>query len=194
MKKTFLLLTTIFILSGCASRYYPISNSQSYRNTEEGNNLTYSYKFDVLAANGNKKYAKKEAKHNIDVMSVKITNNTDRELSVDNDIDFYVSNRQVQPLESTSVTSRIKQGAAIYLLYSFLFLYVDDGSSRTTIPIGVGIGIGNMAFASANNKKFKDEFSINNIIGKTIKPGETLHGLVGFIDIEHGSLRMEVKE
>jgi hypothetical protein len=195
MKKTTTLILTVFLLWGCASVYKPIQpSSLNYSNTEVGEEISYSYKFDVLNEKGNKRYARKEDKFNIDILSVKLINNTNKELDFNKNVKCYMGDRELYPLESNSVTSRIKQGVIGYILYGFVFLYIGNEENVTTIPIGLPIGIGNMIAAGSSNGKFKREFSEYNLVNKTINPGDTIYGLVAFKDIEYGKFEMKIVE
>ncbi len=195
MRKTITTVLFITLFFGCAGIYHPIQpNTLNYNNVEIREGVSYSYRFDVLPQKGNKKYVKKAAKYNIDIVAVKIINNTDRELDFNKDIQLYVGNKISYPLESTVVTSQIKQGVVGYLLYGLLFFQIHNNNSTTTLPVGLGIGIGNMIAASSNNEKFKKEFSTYNLVNKTIAPGETVYGLVALRDIGQGALEIKITD
>jgi hypothetical protein len=80
----------------------------------------------------------------------------------------------------------LKQPTPLYLLWGLLWLSVgggcDDGGdceSGTPIPIGFGIAAINMGIAGGANNNFLSELKANNMLDKTIHPGETVYGLVG---------------
>ena len=71
MRKIISLLLITIMFCGCATTYKPIRPSDlTYKNIEIGEKISYAYKFDVLDKTGNRKYAKKENKHNIDIVSL----------------------------------------------------------------------------------------------------------------------------
>ncbi len=195
MKKTSLLLIMLLIFGGCASIYKPIEpTTLYYPNMNIGEKFSYGYDFDVLYEAGNSKYAYKEYKNKISVVSIKFINNTDNELFFNKNIKYYQGNNEIFPLESSSVTKKIRQGVIVYLLYGLIALNLYDRSGDTPIPLGLPVGIGNMMVADVNNKKFNKEFVENNLLDKSIKPRETIYGFLAFRDIESGIIEMKLVE
>lgn len=194
LKKCHTLMVGMVFLAGCASSYSTINPKQvNYGLTGSTDEINYSYKYNVLAEKGNRKYAKRETKYGVSVVALKIENTTSSPIVVNEDINFSIGGKEVAPLNSQAVTSSIRQeGIGFYAFYGLLVLYLYDGGTVTTIPIGVPIGLGNIIVASSANKNFEKEFNDNNIVGKTIQPGETLYGLAGFRDIQYGNLEMEM--
>lgn len=193
MKITSYALVILFFCSGCAAFYKPVKPERfSYKNTQLYDDVNFAYRFDVLTLTKNKRYAKKEEKFDIDVVAVKITNNSDKVISFDEDIKFHMAGRELYPLENHRVTSKLKQTVLPYLLYSLLFLRIETSSSRTTIPLGAGIALGNVLSAASSNSSFKKEFSNNNLVGKMIPPNETVTGLVAFGGMEYGNLEISI--
>ena len=82
----------IFLFSQCASIYHPIDPPKVAYSFEQENNedLSFSYKYDVLAQSGNRKYSRKEKHHGFSVVSVRLRNNTNRTLSFARDIDLFI--------------------------------------------------------------------------------------------------------
>ncbi len=189
MKKIIVLFFTAFLLVGCASSYKSLHvENMHFNNEEKGDQISYSYKFNVLQDSGNKKYAKKEVNNNVDVVAVQITNNTSTEIDVRKDLKFEVNHRIAYPMESSAVGNLIKQGSAIYLLYLPVTLSAGTG----IIPIGIPIALINMISAGSSNGKFKTEFTQNNLLDTKIKPGETVEGLIGFSNIDFGNIKISV--
>jgi hypothetical protein len=182
-----IILISAALLSACASSYHPLRpNSTYFPATDEKNSVVFSYKLGVLREMGNKKYAKREDKKAIRVASVKLTNNTSRDITIGKDVIFQSANSEAVLLAPEFLHKELKQGVAIYLLY--LLLTGDQGLS---IIIGPGIAIGNMAGAGAANQNFLKELKAFNMINKTIKPGETVYGLIGFRDIGYAPLSLK---
>ncbi len=92
MKITSYALLVLFLCSGCAAFYKPVKPERfSYRNNKVYEDISFAYRFDVLTLTKNKRYAKKEEKFDIDVVAIKITNNSDKVISFDEDIKFHMA-------------------------------------------------------------------------------------------------------
>lgn len=181
--KKLLLLSLVVLISNCAGSYRPIApHSLTYPVSEERDGLKYSYRFNVLADTGNKKYAKKEQKRALRVVAMKLENNTGRTLNFKRDIDIYMGNQVVLPMEAGQAQQTLKQPAALYLLWTPLIVFTDDcdatGCDRTVLPVGPAIGVANTVIASSANKKLGTEMAIYDMLNKTIADGETVHGLI----------------
>ncbi len=194
MKNLFLLSVVTLLISSCASFYKPIDpHNFNYNTKDNGEVIDYDYKTDVLTLTGNQKYAKKEDKYGIDIVAVKIQNNTTEPINVKDDIDFIAGDRTIVPMESYLVEDNIKQrNIALYALYGLLTLNVERNGQQTIYPFGIGIAIGNIAVAASANSSFKKNFSEQNILNKTIQPGEVVYGLVAFRDLQSYKLEMKL--
>jgi len=76
----------------------------------------------------------------------------------------------------------IKQKVPFYLFYLLLTptqLTVNEDSFPIGYVLGPGLAAGNMAVASTANSRLKKELTDFDLFGKTIKPGQTLYGLIG---------------
>lgn len=194
MKKYAISLLSIVLFTGCAAIYHPIRPAEiGYGAPEISEKLSYSLKFDPLLNAGNPRFARKEAKYGISIVAVKITNNTDHDLTVGNEIGFFPDNREVIPLEPRSAGTQLGLGTAGYLLYSLLFLYIKNNNDVTTIPIGLPIGLGNLIVGTNSNNKLTQELITQSILSKKIGPNETIYGLVAFRDIRYGKLTLKAE-
>ncbi len=156
--------------------------------------MNYDYKSDVLAITGNKKYAKRERKSGINIIAVKITNNTTQMISVKNGIKFMTSGREIVPVESYIVEDNIKQkNIGFYALYCLLTLNITENGETAIYPFGIGIAAGNIALAVSSNSQFRKNFSEENIMNKRIPPGETIYGLAAFKNLQSYKLEMELR-
>ncbi|MCB0492851.1 MAG: hypothetical protein KDC93_10590 [Cyclobacteriaceae bacterium] len=178
-----LLLATIFLFS-CASSYKPILPQQMTYTSLEGNEgIGYSYRYNVLRETGNKKYANKEEKKALKLVALQIKNNTNGDIRLKEHAKFYMGDNMVLPIEPAQLHQQVKQIGALYMLWSLLFLNItncDKGEcSNIPIPIGLAGGLMNWSVASKANKNFMTELITNNILDKTIAPGETVTGLIG---------------
>jgi len=198
--KQIAILTTIIILSGCATAYHPINppSLRNYDSHSSQDNIEFSYKYDVLRENGNRKYAKKEDLTDIKLIAIKITNNTDSIINLSKNISFYSNQDIIIPINPSVITHSIKQGVPGYLFYlllSFVNLQVRNGYNVSIYPIGLIIGpattLINMLTASGANKKMSDELYKYNILNKDIKKGETVYGLIGFQNLGYKSISIK---
>ncbi|SMG48802.1 hypothetical protein SAMN05661096_03523 [Marivirga sericea] len=197
-------IATIFILSGCAVSYKPIHPvSLNYDSHQSEDGVELSYKYDVLRQNGNKKYAKKEDKRGVKLIALKITNNSQSAVNLGKNLTLYSGNNQIRPMEPMIIKESIKQivpGYLPYLLLTFVNLTTTKEQNgiieQNVIPIGLvlgpGITVGNMLIAGDANTKLLDELRLYNLIGKDIKPGETVYGIIGVRDIGYSPITVEV--
>lgn len=192
--KAYILLASLLLLS-CASSYKQIRpNSSNYQSSTNYSGVDFAYRLSVLRETGNKKYAKREDKKAIKLASVKLTNTTDKPLIVGEDIVIYSGNSKAVLLDPPTLHRELKQGVPIYLLYLLLTpLKLTTGEDTTPIgfAIGPGIAIGNMIGAGSANQNFLEELARFNIIGKTINPGETVYGIIGYGDTGYNPLSVK---
>lgn len=203
IKKALLGSFVIFFLCTCASSYKSINPSNlNYTYQPENDGLSFSYRANVLQDAGNKKYAKKEDRHDISVIAIKITNNTGRDLTFSKDLELKSGLKVFQPLDPKTVAFNVKQNSASYLLFLLLTplkLYV--GNSETgevsETPIGYAIGPGlallNVAKASSANSSFKKELRDNDVYAQVIPNGETVYGLISLSGYNYSNLTLELK-
>lgn len=182
-----LALTTL--TTSCAGSYAPIRPQRiaTYTSSPTAGPVDMAYQYDALHLGGsNKKYVKKEGKRGYHVAAVRVTNNWDRELNFSRDLVLLSGDRPVIPVPATGAAHDMEQGVAIYLLY--LLLNFQVGSTRdirtgatsggTFIPTGPFIAIGNMLGASLANINMRKEFESFDLTNRTIKPGETVYGII----------------
>ena len=200
VKNIFPLLLAIVLLHSCASSYRQINPDtfQNYASDIQSDGTTVSYKYNVLSATGNKKYAKRENKRGITLLAVKVENNSGQAIDFKRNIRISSNGEIVLPIESEILFKQLKQPAAIYLLYSLLwFTYsncTNGDCDNLYLPIGIPIGAGNALMASSANDKFKQELAQFNILKKMINPGETVYGLIGVRHNDYAPLKFEVVE
>ena len=133
------------------------------------------------------------------MIAVKITNNTDSIINVGKNVAFYSGQNQIFPMEPMVIKESIKQivpGYLPYLLLTFTNLYVSDGTSTETYPIGLGLGpvitIGNMAVAGSANKNMLNELYEYNILSRDIQKGETVYGIIGVRDMGYSPISVKM--
>lgn len=206
--KISLLLVFVMFLNSCASGYKKIDpKTINYGSKSIENNILLEYKYDLLA----KKYKKKETKNEIKLIAFKITNNSENDIIFGKDFKLsYENGNEVNLIETQQLFKTVKQSPASYLWYLLLSpvqLYsgtttTSNGSYTETKPansfpvgliLGPGLAGGNMIAASSANKNFKNELMEFDIIGKTIKKGETVYGLIGLNSNSYDSIKIKMQ-
>jgi len=192
-------IACLMLLSSCASRYKRINpETVVYNSISTDNSITMEYKYDVLT----KKYKKKEGKKKLRVVAIRITNRGETEKVIGQDIRFvYQSGAELSLLDHKIIFKSLKQHPATHLLYMLftpLNIYVSDGynGSTSTIPVGLAIGpgltLGNVLTSSGANRKFRKELEAKSLIGKIIKPGETVSGVIGIAAEGYDPIQIKV--
>ena len=104
-------------------------------------------------------------------------------------------------MEPESTKAVIKQNVPPYLLYmllSFVNLYVSNDSGTHVFPIGLVIGplitIINLAKAGAANQNLLKEFNTYNIMNSQINKDETVYGIISFSDDGFNPLTVRLAE
>lgn len=201
MKKLQLLFVSIMglLLLSCASGYQEIEPSNtSYASSTENMGVLLNYKYNVISK---KKYQKKEIKKGVRIVAVKLTNGSDRDLIFGKDIKLVNSNGMTLSLLNNSDTyDFLKQKSGFYFFYLLLSgvsVYTEDSDGDTTnYPVGLvagtGLALGNFFVAQSANKKFNSELLSYDLLGKTIKSGETVYGLIGLKTDSPEQLNMEI--
>ncbi len=190
-------LFSILLMSGCAKRYYTLNPATiSYSASNNMEDISLSYRYDVLNEKGNNKISKKEKKNNIKLVAVRITNNTDRVINIGNNAIFYSGSSIVYPMDAISIKNKLKQSVPSHLFYLLLtpltFSFNDSGSIPVGLILGPAIAGGNMLMAGISNKKFYEELLRYDIMGIDIRAGETVYGLVGFQSFSYDPLTIKL--
>ena len=196
------LTLSVLFLNSCASGYKKIQpKTINFASRSENNSIVLEYKYDLLE----KKYKKKELNNGLKVIAVKVTNNTSNDLVFGKDIRLtYENGNELNLLETNVVYNTIKQSPASYLWYLLLtpmqFQTTTTNSfgqqtSSSSTPIGLVIGPGlaggNMIAASSANKNFQNDLTENDIIGKIIKKGETVFGIIGIRSDNYDTIKVK---
>lgn len=203
MKRIFLLLTIVALLSGCASGYKAINpNTLNYRSESTDKQVKLEYKYELL----DKKYKKKELAKGVRLVAVKITNDSNKDLVFGKDVKLtYDDGSTLYVMENDRVFTSLKQSAASYLWYLLLTpmnLYTTENQNgfqtqTSSTPIGLVIGpgltAGNMIAVGTANKKFQKDLTTYNLNGMTIKKGETASGLIGIRSDDYNAIKIKVE-
>lgn len=201
--KTTFLLSVIVLLTSCASGYKAINPSTlNYLSNSTDKGVTLEYKYELL----DKKYRKKEVAKGVRLVAIKLTNNSDRDLTFGKEIKLtYDDGTGVYIMENEKVFSILKQSATSYLWYLLLtplqFVQTENTNGFQTknnstpigLVVGPGLAGGNMIAVGSANKKFQQDLLNYNINGKVIKKGETVSGLIGVRSDNAHSIKVNVK-
>lgn len=200
--KISVLALSVLFLTSCASGYKKIQPKKiNFASRSENNSVVLEYKYDLLE----KKYKKKELNNGLKVIAVKVTNNSANDLVFGKDIRLtYENGNELNLLETNVVYKAIKQSPASYLWYLLLspmqfqtMTTNSNGQQQTSsstpigLVIGPGLAGGNMIAASSANKNFQNDLLENDIIGKVIKKGETVYGIIGIQSNNYDSIKVK---
>lgn len=201
LQKATLTLSSVILLSGCASSFKSISpetfNFQSENSTK---NVKLSYSYNVLQERGNTKYARRELKTQNHIVAVKIKNNSGKDLVFNEDVKLLSNDIPATIVAPEIAFEEVKQSVPIYLLYLLLtptkLTITDESGQKTSFPLGFMLGPaisgGNMIIAGTANGKFKEELTSYNLLGKNIKNGETAYGLIAVKSAGYNPLTLQI--
>ena len=187
-------LGLLILVTGCAGSYTPIRPERiaTYQASAANAPIDFGYQFDALRLHGrNKKYLKHEAKKGYHVAAVRVTNRTGRELNFSRDLDLIYGDRPITPVAAPTAARDLRQGVAIYLLY--LPLTFTPAAGSTPFPIGPFIAGGNMLGAALANGNLRKEFETFDLTNRTIKPGETVYGILSLRETAVAPMRLELR-
>ena len=145
--KIILLLLAIVSVTSCASSYKTIKpNDIAYVSSETTGDVKLEYKYELL----HKKYEKKETKKGVKLVAVKITNNSNQDLTFGRDLTLeYANGNEIHIMEKDKVFKTLKQHPATHLFYLLLTplnLYTTKTNEygiqeeTSSFPIGLIIG------------------------------------------------------
>src|ERR1035437_3484642 len=144
MRKFFsvsLLLAFIFLISGCAQGYYAINPTKiTYSASNNLEDISLNYRYDILNGKRNYKLARKEKTQNMKLVAVKITNNTDRIINIGDNAAFYTGNTMIYPMDAMSIKNNLKQSVPSYLFYLLLTPITFSFNGSYPMPIGLVLG------------------------------------------------------
>ncbi|GAA3956279.1 hypothetical protein [Hymenobacter algoricola] len=202
---TCLLAAATLLTTGCAGSYTPIRANRinTFSSVSAPNSpVEFSYQYSALMINGrNKKYNKKERKRGYQTVAVRIKNNTANDLNFSRDLELYFGDRPVMPVPAIQAANDLKQGVWIYLLYTPLAGTLGGSTDPRTgivtggtiFPWGLGVAAGNILGASQANKNLRMEFVTSEMVNKTIRPGETLSGIISLREMNVAPLHLVLR-
>lgn len=173
-----------------------------YASGSQTNDVVFEYKYSLLEDS----YAKKERKKDVKLVSIKITNNSERDLVFGKDIRLtYENGSSPIVMDKNKLYKSLRQKSGNFLFYLLLTPMTFNTTSSTNgrieetnstpigLVIGPGIALGNLAVSSSANKKFKSDLEKFDIQGTTIAKGRTVFGLVGIRSSSYDALKVEVE-
>ena len=187
----------VLLFCSCAANYKSINpQGISYSMVQTvDSTVVLQYSYDVLKKSKNRKYAKKEAKFNVNLVAVKISNNSDSIITT-NQLIYTSGGKFIEPLSPEITRKTLKQKSAYYLFYLLLSptqLYTQQGS----IPIGLGLGpvlvMINMGIASASNNQFELNLEKYTIENRIINPHQSIYALIGIRNIKGSPIYARIK-
>lgn len=199
MLKKIVVCILLLQLVSCAKKYHPLSlQTMGYPGGTNVSGIEVGYLYNVLSLKGNRRYAKKERRKDIRLVAVKITNHFDHSINVRRDIQFMANGNPVELIEPQIVYNKLKQRAALYVLYAFAFFRVPVNNSNGTqskivVPIGLPFAAYNMAVGFGANKKFLMDLEMFNLNSKIVMPGESAIGLISVYNPGYPTLSARLK-
>lgn len=190
-------------LNSCASGYQGINPKiLTYNSKNASNEVILEYKYDLLQ----KKYKKKERRHDVRLVALKLTNLSEKDLVFGQDLKItYENGNAITLLERSQIYSETRQIAAVYFLYLALTPFEftvttrnsNGPSSSDSFPFGLFAGPGlaarNVIVAHTSNKRYKKELKEHYLLGKTLKKGETTYGLIGIVSSNYDAIKFKTE-
>lgn len=168
-------------------------------------NISYSIRQGVLYNMRNFFFARREMKKNLSLVALKIVNNSDTAINI-NDLKFTCGALlPIQQMEVKDYFNAVKQKPALYWLYSLGAVvypkpavyrdpvtdiqypkpnnpkkFIKNGKQFIPIPIGLPIAAANYAIAYRSNKKMLLDFQLLNLTNRIVQPHDTIQGILMF--------------
>lgn len=197
----------LLALASCATTYKPLSTpALNFQNKSAAKDkLEVSYLYDVQALSNNKRYSKKERKFGFAAIGLKITNTSDQPITLTRQNFKILANGSERPsVTVTEYTGKVKQLSGLFLLHAlwgpWAYTYEENSatgvskSSFKYIPVGAIVGLINALVAGSANKNHLTAMQQNEIYGKAIEPGKTLHGVAIVQMLSYEPLTFDWKE
>lgn len=205
IKINFYAIILLSCLASCATTYQYIYPSKlDYKNKYVNADLEYYMIFDVFTKMGCNRFAKKEIKNKVSMVSVKLINKGATPISID-ESHFGISSFGAPVAMGTHDVfyKQLRQRTELYVLYAFTGIYYTTLNSNTYprppevkahfIPVGLIIAPLNMAVSAMANSTLKKNIDKEKLLGKTIAPGDSACGFI-YVNASAGkSLKFEVK-
>jgi len=191
------MLVFIFLIGGCAQGYYAINPSKiTYNVSNNLDDITLNYRYDILNEKRDYKLARKEKTQNMKLVAVKITNNTNRIINIGNNAAFYTGKTMIYPMDAIAIKNNLRQSVAGYLFYLLLTPITFSFNGSDPMPVGLVLGPlitgSNMLSAGSANRNLYIDLVQHDILNHDIQVGETVYGLVGFKNLDYAPLTIKL--
>ena len=196
----FLFIISVWLLTSCAANYRALMpETLTYPNSYSTEDLEMEYDYYILQTRLNhRKYGRKALDNNLLFVALKLRNNSEVQLKLNED--YFITDKDGEVLQTYTTDELFKltkQNAGSYAAYFGICAYAfseDAYINEEPFPIapvlGGGIpGVVNIAVAAKANLAYKNELEKYDLTKKIIEPGETVFGVVGVKGRGHGSLR-----
>ena len=193
----------IGLFASCASSYTLTHPTiVNYSNESVVDSVSFSYKYDILSDNGNRKYARKERKEGIKVLAIKIVNNSTSTLNFKDNSQLYSGEKPLILLDNKEVYSKLKQSVPSYIIYLILLpihkFSVNLNGPANIFPFGYILGPlfagSNMIIAAHANANFVYEMVKYDIAKRPISPGEIVYGIIAIDSEQNIPLTLKIKK
>jgi len=180
--KLLLILIVSLSITSCASSFRAIHPDQlEFINSTESQDVKLEYQYNLLEKN----YAAKSKRKGEHLVAVKITNNSDRALSWNDNFTLNFENgNEVYKTGSEQLYNTLRQKPFSYIAYAPLALIsVEVKRNRTIIPAGLIAAIGIISSNGIKAKRANQLFKLNLdkyfLYDSVIQPGEVKYGFIG---------------
>lgn len=186
MKSNFILSVSILftLMTSCAGFYRSKSPDQySYYNFHKNaeDRIWYYFEYNIIAQNRCAKYSRKERRHHVSMISMKIENRSKAPITISSDnFSILASGYPVHLLSTDEYFRRVKQGPGFYMFWGVYY---------PLLPIGVI----NFVVAKNANIKLKKDIEKNQLLGKTIAPKDFATGYLFIETPPNWDLEVDIK-
>lgn len=208
-KKAIVILSVtlmIFLITGCASSYKKINIPMEMTKkgiTPTDDEISIQFITTSLIDSNNERYFKYCNKNQVNLLAVRIKNNSDKPIYIGNNLKVYNNGNEVNIQTPESYLQLIKQPKLGYIFYSLIWLNVSHTETDSyghqemkvsSYPVGVLFTLFNIILASVADSDFKNDVLNNYLINKTIEPNTEKYGFLLFQAPIGGSIKIELQE
>lgn len=207
--KICVLICVAIVFSSCAMGYRNISKEDlNFPNKPQSDSINITVIQQPLQDSKNYGYDKLIKSKNFHLLALKITNNSQNDITIDNNSLKVFSHSlpdypfQIQKMD----TNKFATNSAKHLLWLPLNIYlfsVDVGfgdffgdepdSHFFILPVGAIIGPVNFARALYMNNKMKKDLDKLDIYGQTVPAGQSITGIISVITQNQDDLAIQIK-
>ena len=186
----------VVLLSSCATSYKRISpNELKYYNTLKKDSLSIMYENSVLDAVGNSRNAKKARKKGVQVVAMKIQNQTNDTVRFE-DFVFEAGGYVVKPLKPIDTYNVIRQLPGVYFLGLVNFRYTNDTYNGSSWKVSIGLVnvlyvVPNVIVSSVANYRMKEELMMFDVESCVVPPKESRSVILAYTGINPSKISVK---